>query len=80
MEKFLSYVVDWFMNFTAYDAVALILVVFAVSLLFTALKAIVKIGGAAIGFLAVIYLIDPKIYDWCLALIKNALNSVGVTI
>ena len=55
-------VVKWFANLAGGDVLALIMIFAAGSLVISAAKNAVKVFGAVVGGLAILYLIDPSLY------------------
>lgn len=63
MVSVIDSIVQWFAKLAGGDVVALILVFAAGSLAVTAAKNAIKVLGAVVGGLAVLYLIDPSLYS-----------------
>lgn len=75
MSEYFGNIAQWFYSLTGAQIVSLVLIALAAGFAFTAAKAILKVAAGAIGFLAILYLVNPSVYNWAIELLGQIFVS-----
>lgn len=67
MQEILTKISSWFMSIGIDQVVALILTFLGAALALSAVKNALKLVGAVVGTLCILYFIKPDIYTYCIS-------------
>lgn len=76
MQGVIQTIQAWFTSLTGWDIPAIAIAVIGIVVLAAAAKAALKIAGAVLGFVAVIYFVDPSVREVILNILGQLVSSV----
>lgn len=74
--NFIDSFVIWITGFQRKDVIALIVLILAFSFAISTVKTALKVSLSVLAFLAVLYLVAPELYDYCIFVIVEFIESL----